>query len=572
MQSSDLPRFPVYVPSKARPTACYAGEMFLAAGVPFSLVCEAHDAPAYRERFPAVPIVELPEANRGIAFVRQFLLDHARAQGHDRYWQVDDGISQFKTCHPTGTPKTRNVTPGAALRLVEDLALEHDAALACPDFMSRAAFIKDGRVCTLNSYAVCCTLTSTGTGVNYDGEFLCREDMDFCISHLRAGMRTLVAHRVAMIKRNMGSPGGIATVVPDRRAGEDQDDQLLHRKWGDLIQFRKGKRAVVLWKKLGKHAIVDDQVAPQAAAVHCAKERPPLANVLPRYPIYIPSKGRFDRCLTARFLERDGCPFHIVVEPQEHDAYASRWGEDRVLVLPWDNPGSVIPARNWIKEHATAAGYERHWQLDDNCHNIRRLWRGKRIGCDAGIALSITENFVERYTNVAIAGLNYTMFVVPHFDNKYPTKPFQLNCHVYSCTLVLNSIPYQWRGRYNEDTDLCLQVLSGGWCTILMNAFMIDKLRTMKMAGGNTETLEYHNDGRLRMARALERQWPGVVVTKRRFGRPQHFVRYDWRKFDTPLIRRPGLELPDGPDEQGLTLVQIRQRPPKEPRAPRGGR
>lgn len=39
--------------------------------------------------------------------------------------------------------------------------------------------------------------------------------------------------------------------------------------------------------------------------------------------------------------------------------------------------------------------------------------------------------------------------------------------HVYSCTLILNSIEQRWRLLYNDDTDLCLQVLAAGWCTIL---------------------------------------------------------------------------------------------------------
>ena len=198
--------------------------------------------------------------------------------------------------------------------------------------------------------------------------------------------------------------------------------------------------------------------------------------LLPRYPIYIPSKGRADRCLTARFLIKDEVPFRLVVEPQEQGAYAAKFGSERVLVLPFRDQGSVIPARNWIKEHATKEGHARHWQLDDNMMRTRRLWRGKRIPCSAGVALAASEDFVDRYENVAVAGLNYTMFAYP----KPP--PFYLNSRVYSCALVLNGIPHKWRGCYNEDTDLCLQVLADGWCTILINAFLVDKIATM-MAG-----------------------------------------------------------------------------------------
>ena len=137
-------------------------------------------------------------------------------------------------------------------------------------------------------------------------------------------------------------------------------------------------------------------------------------------------------------------------------------------------------------------------------------------------------------------------------------KPFVLNCRVYSCSLILNSLPNKWRGKYNEDTDYCLQVLADGWCTVLMNLFLVDKAGTMVMKGGNTDELYAKNDGRLKMARSLERVWPGVVETKRRFNRPQHVVKNSWKHFDTPLKRKPGLEIPEGIDEMGMELRQVK--------------
>ncbi len=276
---------------------------------------------------------------------------------------------------------------------------------------------------------------------------------------------------------------------------------------------------------------------------------------LPRYPIYIPTKGRADCCMTANFLIRDGCPFRLVVEPQEVELYAKQYGRDCILELPFSDQGSVVPARNWIWEYSISEGYERHWQIDDNCRYIMRWYRNKRIEVDAGAALAISEDFIDRYENVAIGGLNYVMFAVDGF-----AQAFNLNCHVYSCSCFLNNIPNRFRGRYNEDTDLCLQVLADGWCTILINAFLIQKTKTLLMKGGNTAALEYFHDGRLKMARSLERDWPGVVETKRRFGRPQHVVKNAWKKFDTQLIRKAGVTTDaTEPDEHGLVLVQKRE-------------
>ncbi len=275
---------------------------------------------------------------------------------------------------------------------------------------------------------------------------------------------------------------------------------------------------------------------------------------MPRYPIYVPSKGRHDQCLTANFLIEDGVPFKLVIEEQEKELYAERYGEDRLLILPFSNRGSVIPARNWIKDHATEAGFKRHWQVDDNIRMVRRFWKGKRIRCRSGIAFAITEDFVDRYTNIALAGLEYTMFTT---SNRIP--PITVNTRVYSCTLALNEIPHRWRGRYNEDADLCLQVLSDGWCTVLIHGFIVDKITTMKMKGGNTDAL-YQGDGRAKMARSLEKVWPGVVETKRRFRRPQHVVHSSWRKFDTPLKRREDIDWDNLPeiDNFGLELTQAK--------------
>ncbi len=275
-------------------------------------------------------------------------------------------------------------------------------------------------------------------------------------------------------------------------------------------------------------------------------------RILPRYPVYIPSKGRFDNCITAKFFVRDKVPFYLVVEEQEYSKYTTHFDKERILVLPFSNQG-LIAARNWIKEHAIDKGYLRHWQFDDNIWNIKRLYRGNRISCRAGIALSAVEDFVDRYENIAIAGLNYIMFAIGGIQQ----KPFVLNCRVYSCSLILNSLPHKWRLKYNDDTDICLQVLASGWCTVLVNSFLIKKKGTMTTKGGNTDDL-YQGDGRLKMARSLERVWPGVVKTGRRFKRPQHIVKDSWRRFDTPLKLKPGINLDEiKPNEYGMKLVQV---------------
>ena len=266
-------------------------------------------------------------------------------------------------------------------------------------------------------------------------------------------------------------------------------------------------------------------------------------KILPRYPIFIPSKGRADKVLTAKCFVNDGVPFHLVVEPQEAEAYQREWGAEHVLTLPDDNKGLVF-SRNWIKQYSIARGDVRHWQFDDDIKRFGRLTQGCRLYCESNIALAFCEDFVERFENVALASLNDHKFLIAsHGVQKDKAPPFYLNSRCYTCFLVLNSTPYRFRGPYNEDTDMTLQCLAGGWCTMLFNAFNMVSPATLARPGGQmvSQQANYNGDGRLKMARDLERKWPGIVSVQRRFRRPQHTIKDNWRRFATPLKPIPNL-------------------------------
>ena len=276
----------------------------------------------------------------------------------------------------------------------------------------------------------------------------------------------------------------------------------------------------------------------------------------PKYPVYIISKGRWESRLTSKALEAIQVPYHIVIEPQEYDQYAAVIDPAKIYILPFSNLGQgSIPARNWVWEHAISIGAERHWILDDNIRWFARIHKNKKIRVDSGICFAVVEDFVNRYQNIALAGLQYEMFV----PAAKKTPPYLLNTRIYSCILIRNDIPYRWRGRYNEDTDLSLRVLKDGWCTFLMQAFVCKKIATMRMKGGNTEELYKLNgqaDGRLLMAQSLQKQHPDVVTITRKWGRWQHQV--DYRPFKkNRLIRKPGVEIPQGVNNYGMKLVHL---------------
>ncbi len=278
----------------------------------------------------------------------------------------------------------------------------------------------------------------------------------------------------------------------------------------------------------------------------------------PKYPVYIISKGRADTRLTSKAFEKMGLPYRIVIEPQERDAYAAVINPAKILTLPFSNLGKGgIPARNWVWEHATAEGHARHWIVDDNITGFYRFNRNLKVPVRDGAAFRAMEEFVDRYANVPMAGPNYEGLVLRREGS---TPPFRANTRVYSCILLTNDTRQRWRGRYNEDTDLSLRFLKAGYCTILFNAFLSEKEATMDMKGGNTDELYKQTadfDGRLEMAKSLQRQHPDVVKITRKWGRWQHQV--DYRPFKgNKLIRKPGVVIPEGPNEYGMKLVRVR--------------
>jgi len=314
-------------------------------------------------------------------------------------------------------------------------------------------------------------------------------------------------------------------------------------------------------------------------------------GAVPRYPVYIISKGRWESRLTSKALEWIKVPYHIVVEPQEFDNYAAVIDPKKILTLPFSNLGlGGIPARNWVYEHAIASGAERHWILDDNISGFCRFHDNLKVEVDSAATFCAVEDWVDRYENVAMAAFNYDYFAPRKQGAKI--KPITLNTRCYSGILLSNKVPHRWRGRYNEDTDLSLRLLKDGHCTALFNAFLMYKKPTLTMKGGNTDELyagaeaaqkewESHaascaackrctdgygsevqpcaegrvileKDGRWRMAEHLREQHPDVTSVERKWGRWQHLV--DYRQFrNNELVLRPDFD-PSAVKDYGMTL------------------
>jgi len=223
------------------------------------------------------------------------------------------------------------------------------------------------------------------------------------------------------------------------------------------------------------------------------------------------------------------------------------------------------PARNFIWDHSIAAGHAWHWVMDDNISNFYRWNENLKVRVSDGAIFYAMEEFVLRYQNIAMAGPNYFMFA----SRKSKGRTFTLNTRIYSCNLIRNDVPFRWRGRYNEDTILSLDMLKASWCTVLFNAFLQFKGETQKLPGGNTDDI-YHVEGRRRpgmkyadggttaKSAMLARVHPDVAKVVWRFRRVHHLV--DYRPFKaTRLAPKARIKQVKGVNDFGMKLKIIKE-------------
>lgn len=285
----------------------------------------------------------------------------------------------------------------------------------------------------------------------------------------------------------------------------------------------------------------------------------PIKN---RYPVYIVSKGRSKNGLTWKSLDKMGVGFKVIVEQHELEDYAKAVGLGRCLVLPQEfldkydtcddlgNSKSKGPgaARNFAMQHSRTWGAKRHWVLDDNLDAFHYLTDNEKLEVECASTFAACEDFVDRYSNIPVAGMNYYSFCKK--TDRVP--PLKFNTRIYSCLLIDNHAGYYWRGRYNEDTDLSLRVLKDGLCTVQFNAFLCGKVTTQRMAGGNSKEF-YSGEGTLPKSKMLADLHPDVASVVWRFNRWHHHVNYKSFELNEPIPLNNKANYQD--NNYGLTKV-----------------
>lgn len=228
------PRFPLYIVSKGRSETRYTSKALEEAGVPYFIVIEEQELPAYSAVIDPKKILILDKKyqneydtfdtlgfkrSKGPGAARNFVWDHATRSGAEYHWVMDDNITGFYRLNNNLKLK---VGDGTIFRCMEDFVLRYkNVAMAGPNYFMFASRKSKMPPFVFNTRIYSCNLIKNRTPFRWRGRY--NEDTDLSLRMLKAGLCTVQFNAFLQYK--------LTTMTV---AGGNHSD--LYSKYGTLLK------------------------------------------------------------------------------------------------------------------------------------------------------------------------------------------------------------------------------------------------------------------------------------------------------------------------------------------------
>lgn len=233
------------------------------------------------------------------------------------------------------------------------------------------------------------------------------------------------------------------------------------------------------------------------------------------WPVYVPSKGRPDSKLIAKYGNR----VTPVVEQQEANSYCPKAS----CIVMMKNDQGIAYVRNLILANARERGFDWFWMLDDDIVDF--YIKSKKV--DMPEALLTAQAIIETQTNIGQAALEYQQFAWA------AKKDYNINgyCDVAVAINVeaTKRLSYRAEANLKEDRDFTLQVLCSGRKTLRVQVVGFRAPANGSNKGGLSEI--YAQPGReIKAVDKMVELWPGIV---RKQVKPNGRIdcKINWRAF-----------------------------------------
>ena len=189
-ESAIQPRYPIYIISKGRWSTALTARALEASNTNYSIVIEPQEYAEYAAVIESDKILVLPFSNLGQGSIpaRNWVWEHAVAQGVERHWILDDNIDGF--CRLTRNDK-RPGDASALLCAMESFVDRYEnVALAGPNYRFFAKQKQHIPPFLLNTRVYSCILIRNNLICRWRGRY--NEDTDLSLRVLKDGECTIL--------------------------------------------------------------------------------------------------------------------------------------------------------------------------------------------------------------------------------------------------------------------------------------------------------------------------------------------------------------------------------------------
>jgi hypothetical protein len=218
--------------------------------------------------------------------------------------------------------------------------------------------------------------------------------------------------------------------------------------------------------------------------------------------IFIPSKGRSEKCITADLFNQHLLSVNLVVEPQDWYQYHKKYEDfHNIIVLP-ENDLGITYVRNYIKKYAMDNVAQKYfWMMDDDVKfhevNNKKVKPAKNLDFLDTIPNKLNGNYAQ-------IGFEYQQFAWSQekvfTENSYCDVAVAINLE------LTKNIWYDEDVQLKEDRDFTMQCLQSGSKTIRYNNICVSCPTNGSNDGGLKEV--YQQSGReLQACENMRKKW-----------------------------------------------------------------
>jgi hypothetical protein len=244
---------PIFIPTKGRFNNCKTAEL-LGSISNMWLVVEPQELEKYKANYSDFNYIELPENDKGITYVRNFILNFSNKMGYDWFWMLDDDISGIFRREGTKLIRDNN-----ALYTAENLIGNNTGQISLEYRQFAWSATKEFVLNSYNDVCVCINVqVAKKNDIKYREYLTLKEDRDFTMQIIKAGYDVKRTTLSAFTAPKNGSNEGGLKCVYDTSGRELEASKRMVEIWGENICRLKtkpdGRKDVkIMWKEINSN-------------------------------------------------------------------------------------------------------------------------------------------------------------------------------------------------------------------------------------------------------------------------------------------------------------------------------